>query len=104
MSEIERRGHPRQEASMAIMVTPNGDFHSADILDLSEGGARLGLTEGWSPAAGTRLRLFFRLDARSEVAIEGQVARVGIDHLGVQFAPAQEERIQRLLLAAGKGA
>jgi hypothetical protein len=46
--------------------------------------------------------MYFRLDAHSEVAIECRVARVGIDHLGLQFAPAQEERIQCLLLAVGR--
>lgn len=102
MTDIERREHPRKEAVVAIMITPNGDFHSADLLDLSEGGARVGLSAGWAPAAGTRVRMYVRLDARSEVAIEGQVTRVGIDHLGVQFAPAQEDPIQRLLLAVSK--
>jgi hypothetical protein len=104
MDEIEKRGHPRRDAFVAVMVTPNGDLHSADILDVSEGGVRVGLSSGWMPAAGTRLRLFFRLDARSEVAIEGSVVRIGVDHLGLQFAPAQEKQIQTLLSAVGKDA
>jgi hypothetical protein len=104
MDEIEKRGHPRTDAFVAVMVTPNGDLHSADVLDVSESGARVGLSSGWMPATGTRLRLFFRLDARNELAIEGSVARVGVDHLGLQFAPAQEAQIQSLLSAVGKGA
>ena len=102
MEEFERRGYPRKDVFVAVMITPNGDFHSADVFDLSEGGARVGLPAGWAPAAGTRIRVFFRLDASSEVAIEGLVARVGVDHLGLQFAPAQEARIQALMSAVGK--
>ena len=102
MEDNERRGHPRKDVFVAVMITPNGDFHSADVFDLSEGGARVGLSSGWTPAAGTRLKVFFRLDASSEVSIEGHVARVGVDHLGLQFAPAQEARIQELLSAVGK--
>lgn len=102
MDDIERRGHPRTEVCIAILITPNGDLHSAEIMDVSAGGARLGLPSGWTPAAGTRVRAYFRLDARSELAIEGQVVRVGVDHLGLQFAPAQEQQVQRLLAAVGK--
>jgi hypothetical protein len=102
MNDIERREHSRNETAVAIMVTPNGDFHRADILDLSAGGARVCLWPGWAPPAGTRLRMFFRLDARSELAIEGKVARVGVDHVGVQFGPAQENQIRTLLQSVSK--
>lgn len=102
MSGIERREHVREDAFMAIMITPNGDRHSAYVLDLSEGGARVGLSAGWTPATGTRLRMYFRYDADHEVAIEGRVARIGVDHLGLQFAPAQEEQIRSLLTAVGR--
>jgi len=104
MDEIERRGYPRRDAFVAVMITPNGDLHHADVLDISEGGARVGLSSGWMPSAGTRLRMYFRLDARSEVAIDGSVARVGVDHLGLQFAPEQEAQIQSLLTAVGRNA
>jgi len=102
MDEIEKRGHPRRDAFVAVMVTPNGDLHSAEVIDVSEGGARVGLSSGWMPATGTRLRLFFRLDPGHELAIEGSVARVGVDHLGLQFAPAQEAQIRSLLSAIGR--
>jgi hypothetical protein len=46
--------------------------------------------------------MFFRLDARSELAIEGKVARVGVDHVGVQFGPAQENQIRTLLQSVSK--
>jgi len=102
MDEIEKRGHPRADAFIAVMVTPNGDLHSAEVIDVSESGARVGLSPGWMPATGTRLRLFFRLDADNELAIEGSVARVGVDHLGLRFAPAQEAQIQSLLSTVGR--
>jgi hypothetical protein len=97
MTVIERREHSRKDMVMAIMVSPNGGAHSADLLDLSEGGARVGLSVGWTPAAGTLLRMFFRLDASHQVTIEGRVTRVAVDHLGLEFAPAQETEIRNLL-------
>jgi hypothetical protein len=100
MEAIERRGHARKETVMAIMISPNGGAHSADLLDLSEGGVRVGLSIGWTPAPGTLLRMFFRVDASHQVTIEGRVTRVAVDHLGLEFAPAQEAQIQSLLNSA----
>jgi hypothetical protein len=100
MTAIERRGHSRKEMVMAIMISPNGGGHSADLLDLSEGGVRVGLSIGWTPAPGTLLRMYFRLDACNQVSIEGRVTRVAVDHLGLEFAPAQEAQIQSLLSSA----
>jgi hypothetical protein len=102
MSDNEKREFPRQTVVVAVMITPNGDCHPADVLDLSQGGARVGLCPGWTPVAGTVVRMYVRLDTRNEVAIHGRVTRVGVDHLGVQFAPEQDERIQTLLQAVEK--
>lgn len=95
----EKREHPRQAVFTAAMVTPNGDRHNAEIFDLSMGGAHVGLSGDWSPACGTVLRLSFLDGTADAVVLEGRVARVAVDHLGLEFAPAQEAQIQRLLHA-----
>lgn len=96
--DIERRRHPRHNTLMAIMVTPNGDRHAASVLDVSEGGVRVRLPEEhWSPSEGCNLRLFFEIDPIQTVVVQGRVVRVCVDHLGVQFAPAQERQIHELL-------
>jgi hypothetical protein len=98
--DIERRRYPRQNTLMAIMITPNGHRHSASVLDLSEGGARIRLPEDdWTPHTGANLRLFFEIDPDQTVVVQGQVVRVCIDHLGVQFAPAQERQIAELMMS-----
>jgi len=101
---VEKRRHPRQEVFSAIMVTPNGDRHSAHVLDLSLGGARLDLPAHWSPHDGAALRMFFMVGDDHTVVLRGRVARVAVDHLGVQFDPAQEEDIRELLYMMGKRA
>jgi len=94
---VEKRQHPRQQVSGAVMITPNGDRHNAQVLDLSLGGARMGLPADWVPSDGTALRIFFLFDTDSPIMLEGRVIRVAIDHLGLEFAPDQEERIRDLL-------
>lgn len=97
----EKRQHPRQDVFSAAIVMPNGDRHSADVLNLSAGGARFRLPADWIPRDGSALRLFFQVDAEHAIRLEGHVTRVAIDHLGVQFDPAQDERIRDLLDAFG---
>ncbi len=97
METVEKRQHAREEVFIAVMVSPNGDEHRAAVYDLSESGARVGLPANWTPNFGSALRLFFLLDKTNVIVLEGRVARVGIDHLGVQFAPSQEQSIHQLL-------
>jgi hypothetical protein len=94
---IEQRRHPRCQVLSAIMIRPNGDQHEAQVLDVSLGGARMRLPEDWSPRDGARVRMYFLPDTRDAVTLEARVTRVAIDHLGVAFAPEQEERIRTLL-------
>ncbi|QNP40560.1 PilZ domain-containing protein [Lysobacter solisilvae (ex Woo and Kim 2020)] len=96
--ETENRRHRRRNTLMAIMFTPNGERHSASVLNMSEGGARLCLPEDdWTPTEGAALRMFFELDPDQPIVVHGLVVRVGIDHLGVLFAPAQEQQINEVL-------
>jgi hypothetical protein len=94
---IEKRRHPRQNIVSAIMVAPNGDQHSAQVMDLSFGGARMGLPDDWTPSDGLALRLFFFADTDDPIVLAARVKRVAIDHLGLEFAPEQEGQIQHLL-------
>ena len=99
MAIIEQRRHPRHDVVDAVMITPNGDRHDAQVLDLSLGGARLRLPDDWTPKDGAALRVFFLFDTSDAITLEGQVTRVAVDHMGVQFAPHQEGRIRSLLEA-----
>lgn len=102
MAVIEQRKHARRDVLEAVMVTPNGDRHDAIVLDMSLGGARMRLPEDWAPKLGAALRVFFLFDTSDAVTLEGRVTRVAVDHMGVQFAPEQEERIRALLDAVSR--
>jgi hypothetical protein len=93
----EQRQHPRHDVVSAIMITPNGHQHEAQLMNLSLGGARVDLPEGWTPSDGANLRVFFLLDTADAVALEARVVRVAVDHLGLEFAPTQERRIEHLM-------
>jgi hypothetical protein len=98
----ELRRHGRQEILSAVMITPAAEADSAMALalDLSLGGTRIGLLDAWRPAPGTPLWLSFLFDndpADEAIILRGHVTRVTVDHLGVEFEPAQDERIQQLL-------
>lgn len=95
--DIEHRQTPRQEVSGAVMITPNGHGHDAEIFDISAGGARVGLPDDWTPVDGASLRVFFLADSDDPIMLHGHVARVAVDHLGLAFEPAQERRILALM-------
>lgn len=101
-SGLEQRRHSRHDTLQAVMVTPNGDQHAARVMNLSLGGARMSLPEHWLPDDGAALRVYFRVDS-DEFALTGHVTRVTIDHLGIAFDPAQDERIESLFAALGLG-
>lgn len=94
---VEHRQTPRQEVSGAVMITPNGHGHDAEIFDISAGGARLGLSDDWTPVDGAPLRVFFLSDSDDPIMLHGHVTRVAVDHLGLAFEPAQEGRILALM-------
>jgi hypothetical protein len=95
--DIEQRQAPREETSGAVMITPNGHGHEAEIFDISAGGARLGLPDDWTPVDGAPLRVFFLADSDDPIMLHGHVARVAVDHLGLAFEPEQEGRIRALM-------
>jgi hypothetical protein len=95
--DIERRRTPRKEVSTAVMITPNGHGHDALVFDISAGGARVGLSDDWTPADGASLRMFFLTDTDHPIVLQGHVTRVAVDHLGLEFEPEQEGRIRELM-------
>ena len=98
---VEQRRHPRREIVGAVMIAPNGDQHDAMVLDLSEGGVRVDLPDDWLPSDGAALRVFFVFDGYQAIMLESHVTRIAVDHMGLEFEPAQEDRIRHLLDVAG---
>ena len=94
---IEHRRHPRRDVVNAIMIRPNGEQHKALVIDVSLGGARMRLPEDWVPRDGANVRMYFMPDSDDAITLDAQVTRIGIDHMGVAFAPEQEDRILMLL-------
>ncbi|HSR64213.1 MAG TPA: PilZ domain-containing protein [Xanthomonadaceae bacterium] len=99
----DKRASPRLRTLTAVMVSPNGHAHDAQVLDLSLGGARLRLPQDWAPRDGAHLRIFFLQDTDNAITLEGQVTRVAVDHMGVAFDPAQEAQVRELFDAIGAG-
>jgi len=95
--DTEQRHTSRHEVSGAVMITPNGHGHDAEIFDISAGGARLGLPDDWTPVDGASLRVFFLSDTDHPIMLQGHVTRVAVDQLGLAFEPAQEKRIFELM-------
>lgn len=95
--DAERRQTSRREVHDAVMISPNGHGHDAEIFDISAGGARVGLSDDWTPADGASLKVFFLVDSDDPIMLYGHVVRVAIDHLGLAFEPDQEGRILALM-------
>ena len=94
---IEQRRTQRWAVSGAVMITPDGSGHETEIFNVSAGGARVGLPDDWTPTDGASLRLFFLDDIDCPIMLQGHVARVDANHLGLEFEPAQERRISELM-------
>jgi hypothetical protein len=86
----ERRRHPRAELTTAVLVSPNGHHEATTVYDLSESGARIGLPEDFEHREGAKVRLFFPRPGAETLVMHGRLARVAIDHLGVDFDAGQQ--------------
>jgi hypothetical protein len=98
----EQRRFRRQPISSAVIVTPNGHGHDTRILDISEGGACVALPSDWLPVAGAPLKILFLGDSPTPLMLKARVARVGMDHLGVEFDPVQDDSVRALLEGLGR--
>lgn len=100
MPKPELRRHARQEVLSAVMVNPENDANGgamAMALDLSRGGARVGLLDECRLPAGEPLTMAFLFDTDHPLVLHGHVTRSAEDHLGVRFDGEQDEQIQDLL-------
>src|SRR5688500_6719049 len=98
---IDIRRYPRQEVFSAVTFVPDG--HGAMALDLSTGGARVGLLDDWRPSPDCVLPLCFLSDTDNSIVHRCRITRVAVDHVGVAFEPEQDADIRRLLEAAATG-
>ena len=92
----ERRRHTRLEVAPTIMVSPNGHANMTTIFDISEGGARIGLPQGFEHGDGALVRLYFP-KAHGPLVLFAEIKRVAIDHIGVEFAENQEALVHQLI-------
>lgn len=97
MGATEQRRHPRTDVLTAIMVSPNGHENRAAVFNLSESGAMVGLPVDFERSVGAAIRLFFTLHDQDTVILNAEIARVAVDHLGVRFAPFQENDIRHVM-------
>jgi hypothetical protein len=92
----ERRRHDRVDVAAAILVSPNGHPHHTTVYDLSEGGARIGLPEHFEHDVGALVRLYFPREP-APLVVFAEIRRMGIDHLGVEFAEGQLTLVNQLM-------
>ena len=100
MTTADKRRHPRKEVFTAALIALDGEGHLSEVWDLSQGGARLGRPLTWVESAGPVVRIYFMLDQETVIAVDAKVVRVSDDHLGIEFAAGQDERVQSLLYEA----
>ena len=92
----ERRRHTRTEVASAVMVSPNGHENRTTVFDLSESGARIDLPLDFEHGAGATVRLYFP-KTQGPMIVYARIVRVAVDHLGVVFAPGQEDTVLQLI-------
>jgi PilZ domain. len=98
----EQRRHPRHRVLGAILVTPNGHGHEAYLLDVSASGACVTLPSDWIPIAHAPLKILFMPDSDAPLVLRAHVARIAMDHLGIEFDDRQGEGVQQLFEVLGK--
>ena len=96
----EKRQHPRKDVFSPVLIALEDQGFLTEAWDLSRGGARLGRPARWSADEGTAIKLYFLLDQETVITIAATLVRGNGDHLGVQFAPGQDDRVQALMYEA----
>lgn len=100
MEAHEKRRHPRKDIFTAALIVLADEGYLTEVWDLSQGGARLGRPRRWPSNERENVRVFFMLDQETVIALSGFVVRSAEDHLGIQFEPGQEARINALMYEA----
>lgn len=97
MSYAEKRRHPRLSVFSAAMLVLDDQGYLSEVKDLSQGGARVALPRNWNLPIATECLLLLIFDQETVLGIRVRVVRVGVDDLGLEFGPGQEERIAAVL-------
>ena len=100
MSITEKRMFPRKYVFSPVLIAIGDEGYLTEAWDLSRGGARLGRPARWPVEQGNTVRIYFMLDQETVITLTATLVRVAPDHLGVQFAEDQEERVQSLMYEA----
>jgi len=100
MEAHEKRRHPRKDIFTAALIVHLDEGYLTEVWDLSQGGARLGKPRKWPTTDQKDVRVYFMLDQETVIALSGFVVRNADDHLGIQFEPGQETRINVLMYEA----
>ena len=100
MDYPEKRRHPRKDIFTAALVALGDEGFLSEVWDVSHGGARIGRPQRWTATGEPELRLYFMLDQETVISIAARLVRAGEEHLGVEFLPGQDDRIQALLYEA----
>jgi hypothetical protein len=100
MDPIDHRRHRRESVAMAVIVTPSGAAPVTATIDLSEGGTCLDWSLRDNITIGTPVHLCFLLDGGQAIELDGRVVRIGRDHAGIEFLPAQQDVVRQLLAEA----
>ncbi|MCQ4167203.1 PilZ domain-containing protein [Tahibacter harae] len=97
MSYAEKRRHPRLSVFSAAMLVLDDQGYLSEVKDLSQGGARVALPRNWNLPVATECLLLLIFDQETVLGIRVRVVRVGVDDLGLEFSPGQDERIAAVL-------
>jgi len=100
MSFPEKRRHARKDIFTAALVALGDEGFLSEVWDVSSGGARLGRPQRWKATGEAAVRIYFMLDQETVIALGARVVRTSEEHLGVEFFPGQDERVQALLYEA----
>ena len=97
MSYAEKRRHPRLSVFSAAMLVLDDQGYLSEVKDLSQGGARVALPRNWNLPIATECLLLLIFDQETVLGIRVRVVRVGVDDLGLEFSPGQDERVAAVL-------
>src|SRR5262249_7952536 len=100
MSVSEKRQHPRKDVVSPVLIALEDQGFLTEARAPCRGGARLGRPAHWAAGYGTAIKIYFLLDQETVITLSATLVRLGQDHLGVQFAPDQDEQIQALMYEA----
>ncbi|MHB8447822.1 MAG: PilZ domain-containing protein [Rudaea sp.] len=97
MSYAEKRRHPRLAIYSAALAVCNGEGYLSDVKDLSQGGACIGRPKNWPADPPAECRVYFIFDQETVIGLDARIVRNGAEDIGLEFASAQEQRIESLL-------